>query len=348
LARLLRPKLEIAAPCSCEAFLDSHPGGSTTPLLFVMPFRDGAASPTDRRSTSPRRQAPTRQDLPPAAAGELPTDPTLAAILAAVHAGTAKATDNIDKLSDKIDTNNKKLDQMGDILKGQGEELQQHSTDLKTMAERISVLEKGQASGLTRTVSAPELRRSDAAPTKADFKDLAKVRISANEYFPREALIDVLDKMLEEANLTLSEYEVTPKANCGKDYTLTFKGESASVKARQFLDSMRLKEGGWKRHTVARPDNSSEPLYFNPDKSSNEKARERKLKILHQLLQQALPDAQFTKKIRDGNILIGGWTTASTLLRDGTIKWGTTPQITKEIKDSVEKLFNDRISSFRP
>ena len=314
----------------------------------MMPFRDGAASPTDRRSTSPRRHAPTRQDLPPAAAGEFPTDPTLAAILAAVHAGSAKATDNIGKLSDKIDTNNKKLDQMGDILKGQGEELQQHSTDLKTMAERISVLEKGQASGLTRTVSAPELRRSDAAPTKADFKDLAKVRISANEYFPREALIDVLDKMLEEANLTLSEYEVTPKANCGKDYTLTFKGESASVKARQFLDSMRLKEGGWKRHTVARPDNSSEPLYFNPDKSSNEKARGRKLKILHQLLQQALPDAQFTKKIRDGNILIGGWTTASTLLRDGTIKWGATSQITREIKDSVEKLFIDRISAFRP
>ena len=138
-----------------------------------MPFRDGAASPTDRRSTSPRRHAPTRQDLPPAAAGELPTDPTLAAILAAVHAGSAKATDNIGKLSDKIDTNNKKLDQMGDILKGQGEELQQHSTDLKTMAERISVLEKGHASGLTRTVSAPELRRSDAAPTKADSKDPA-------------------------------------------------------------------------------------------------------------------------------------------------------------------------------
>ena len=143
-----------------------------------MPQRDGASSPTERRSTSPRRQAPTEarhsHAAPaPAAAAEVPSDPTLAAILAAVHAGTAKATDNIDKLSDKIDTNNKKLDQMGDILKGQGEELQQHSTDLKTMAERISVLEKGQASGLTCTVSAPELRRSDAAPTKADFKDLA-------------------------------------------------------------------------------------------------------------------------------------------------------------------------------
>ena len=319
-----------------------------------MPFRDGAASPTERRSTSPRRQAPTDARHPPAApapaaAAVLPSDPTLAAILAAVHAGSAT-------LSEKLDNSNAKLDQMGGTLKAHGAQLQEHTdhltqqqSELKDMAERLSMLEGRPTNGLTRAVSAPEFRRGDATPTKADFKDLAKVQISGNEYFPRDALIGILEKLLSEANLAMDLYEVTPKANCSKSYTLKFKGENATIKAKQFLQSMRLEGGEWKREFAMRPDGSKEQLYFNADKSINEKAKERKLKIIFNLLKTALPQATFTKKTKDGTIIIGGWTTAATLQhKEDKIKWGTAVEITATIKESIEKLYNERISSFRP
>jgi hypothetical protein len=71
-----------------------------------MPLRDGATT-SPRRSTSPRRQlAPTRQDIPVAAAAEPPTDPSLANILAAIHAGSDKSAASIANVQSHLtDTN---------------------------------------------------------------------------------------------------------------------------------------------------------------------------------------------------------------------------------------------------
>ena len=342
-----------------------------------MPFRDGAASPTDRRSTSPRRQAPTRQDLPPAAAGELPTDPTLAVILAAVNAGSAKSAASIDNVQAHLkDTNsnihnlqtqiNSRFDVLTTDIQANTDKLADHDSKFTALSRRLDEsyaqlqsqqadlrkeIAANQATSLARAASEPAFQppqsNGGSSSEWRSAKDPRKVQISANEYIPREGLITQLNTLLEQAKLEMVESIITPKNDAGKNYTLQFTETSGAIHAKQFLDSLRLSKTEWKRIQVERPGGTSADIYFNPDKSPNQRAKERKLKILKSLLEEHCPSHPYRKFNGDGTIVVNGWTTAVSLLRDDKLKWGSFDKITLDIQGKIETAFNDKIATFR-
>jgi hypothetical protein len=323
-----------------------------------MPLRDGASSP--RRSTSPRRQP---HPTPAAAASEPPADPTLANILAAVHAGADKSassiaglqsqingrfdvlTSNIQSNTDKLVEHDGKIAELYKRLDDSYAQLQQQQADIR------KEIATHQATTLARAASEPALQLPQASggssPDWRSAKDPKKVQISANEYIPREGLLIQLNTLLEQAKLEMVECIITPKSEAGKNFTLQFTETSGATHAKQFLDSLKLPKGEWKRIKVDRPGGAPADIYINPDKSPLQKAKERKLKILKDLLEEHCPNHPYRKFNGDGTIVVNGWTTAVSLLRDDKLKWGNFEAITTDMQTKVSAAFLDKIGTFR-
>ena len=323
-----------------------------------MPLRDGASSP--RRSTSPRRQP---HPTPAAAASEPPADPTLASILAAVNTGADKSassiaglqsqingrfdvlTSNIQSNTDKLVEHDGKIAELYKRLDDSYAQLQQQQADIR------KEIATHQATTLARAASEPALQLPQASggssPDWRSAKDPKKVQISANEYIPREGLLIQLNTLLEQAKLEMVECIITPKSEAGKNFTLQFTETSGATHARQFLDSLKLPKGEWKRIKVDRPGGAPADIYINPDKSPLQKAKERKLKILKDLLEEHCPNHPYRKFNGDGTIVVNGWTTAVSLLRDDKLKWGNFEAITTDMQTKVSAAFLDKIGTFR-
>jgi len=323
-----------------------------------MPLRDGASSP--RRSTSPRRQP---HPTPAAAASEPPADPTLANILAAFHAGADKSassiaglqsqingrfdvlTSNIQSNTDKLVEHDGKIAELYKRLDDSYAQLQQQQADIR------KEIATHQATTLARAASEPALQLPQASggssPDWRSAKDPKKVQISANEYIPREGLLIQLNTLLEQAKLEMVECIITPKSEAGKNFTLQFTETSGATHARQFLDSLKLPKGEWKRIKVDRPGGAPADIYINPDKSPLQRAKERKLKILKDLLEEHCPNHPYRKFNGDGTIVVNGWTTAVSLLRDDKLKWGNFEAITTDMQTKVSAAFLDKIGTFR-
>ena len=193
-----------------------------------MPLRDGATT-SPRRSTSPRRQAPTRQDLPAAAAAELPSDPTLAVILAAVNAGSDKSAASIANVQAHLtDTNanitnlqtqiNTRFDVLTTDIQANSDKLVVHDSKFAALSKRLDEsyaqlqlqqadvrkeIAANQATSLARAASEPAFQPPQSSGGSSSYwrsaKDPHKVQISANEYIPREGLLTQLNTLLEQA-----------------------------------------------------------------------------------------------------------------------------------------------------
>ena len=208
-----------------------------------------------------------------------------------------------------------------------------------------------QATTLARAASEPAFQLPQASGgSSLDWrfaKDPQKVEISANEYIPREGLLTQLNTPLEQAKLEMVECIITPKSEAGKNFTLQFTETSGATHARQFLDSLKLPKGEWKRIKVDRPGGAPADIYINPDKSPLQKAKERKLKILKDLLEEHCPNHPYRKFNGDGTIVVNGWTTAVSLLRDDKLKWGNFEAITTDMQTKVSAAVLDKIGTFR-
>ena len=345
-----------------------------------MPLRDGASTSqqSPRRSTSPRRQPPpTRQDIPVTAASEPPSDPTLANILAAVNAGSDKSAASIANVQSHLtDTNanisnlqtqiNSRFDVLTTDIQSNTDKLVVHDSKFAELSQRLDdsyaqlqlqqadlrkEIAANQATTLARAASEPAFQLPQASggssPDWRSAKDPKKVQISANEYIPREGLLIQLNTLLEQAKLEMVECIITPKSEAGKNFTLQFTETSGATHAKQFLDSLKLPKGEWKRIKVDRPGGAPADIYINPDKSPLQKAKERKLKILKDLLEEHCPNHPYRKFNGDGTIVVNGWTTAVSLLRDDKLKWGNFEAITTDMQTKVSAAFLDKIGTFR-
>ena len=366
----------------CDALVTCIVAFTQTLHLRILAKRDA----TTRWRTSPSGAAldeptaptaPTRQDIPVAAAAEPPSDPSLASILAAVHAGSDKSAASIANVQAHLtDTNanitnlqtqiNTRFDVLTTDIQANTDKLVVHDSKFAALSKRLDEsyaqlqlqqadlrkeIAANQATTLARAASEPAFQLPQASGgSSSDWrsaKDPHKVQISANEYIPREGLLTQLNTLLEQAKLEMVECIITPKSEAGKNFTLQFTETSGAIHAKQFLDSLRLSKTEWKRIKVERPGGTPADIYFNPDKSPNQRAKERKLKILKSLLEEHCPSHPYRKFNGDGTIVVNGWTTAVSLLRDDKLKWGSFDKITLDIQGKIETAFNDKIATFR-
>ena len=221
---------------------------------------------------------------------------------------------------------------------------------VESMEERVRALESKKDldhSAAFRAASAPPSGQPIAQRNPAAF-DPTIVRLSTANIIGRDALAHKLQIFVTEANLDAIDFDLLPKTTEAKGYRMQFKGNSATAKAKQFIESLRT-DSGWKDLSVDRPSGGQEKVFIGADRSKNDADKNRNLKTIHDLIAAHASHLPLVKLPREA-VITSNWKPIVKLQLADQYKVPHWQNAAKELgldTESIESAFKERISAFR-